>query len=683
MAVFPNYHFSDNTEYGRSILQQMEENWGTHSGQNLSFQAQADMDVRFYVGDQQVYSDVYGFNQNFQQNFIVNLIKRLVEMPVGHQMENRRSIITTPVEGSDQLTSDQMTKTLMWNDRQAKLPDIYSDAFKGACMTGLTWVDFYLDWTTDPICGDIMADLSHYSEVIFDPFMSRIDMSDCDFWWRRSYVSENQAHTLLPGYEDLVKNVRPSTVKSTMDGKFQFTPQSIFYNSTKLYTYDEYWHRIFRDQQMIINESNGMFLEWRGTPSGLRDYLSYIKQNFPNDSIIVRENKIPSVARAIVLNGIMVEDEYQPYKLDIYPIVPVMAYWTPQSTSLYNKIQGIVRGARDPQYLFNKFLVNMMDCIDAQPHSGFIAEEDSVRNPKSLHASGPGRVIWKKKGVGPDAIVRIDPPPLPVAQQQTIEMLQKLMIDTTGANETNLGLKDDKVAGVLNMLNQRAGLTTLNSIFDNLDRAMKRGGEIRMQMIQNNFTPHKMERILNEEPSQQFYERVFGKYDVVIEDGYDTSTQRQLAFAQGIKLRELLGEVIPASWLVSKATIQDKNDLVQTLKQQEQQQAQIMQTQAQGAAEEQQATIAMAKAQAAYQVAGAQERNSRIIENVALSKKNEEEATLKKAETLQKLADLDIVQIERLLAISNILDQNINMSQNRNMAAPPATPQTAQSQPRQ
>lgn len=665
MPAFPNYHYSDNTGKDRDILNQMEENWMAHSSQNLYFQGQADLDVRFYVGDQRVFNDLYGgqFNNMHRQNFTVNLTKRLVEMPVGHQLENRRSITSVPIEGSDQLTSDQLTKILMWNDRQAQIPDMFSDAFKGACITGLNWVNAYMDYTYDPISGDIKVDQCSYSEVIFDPFFTRIDMSDCDFWWKRSYVSKAQAYALLPGEEKLVDNMRPMGTKAQMDGKFQFTPQSVFYNRDKLLTYDEYWYRSYRNQKLLFNSENGTTFEWMGDDKSLKEYRAYVQQEFPDAEIRVLDNLVPSVSRAIVLNGVVAANEQSPYRLDMYPVVPVMAYYTPQSNSLVNRIQGIVRGARDPQFLFNKFLLSTMDTIDAQPHSGFIAKADSVVNPKSLHKTGPGQVIWRKKNSDISDVVKIEPPAPPVAQMQMSETLQKLMIDTTGANETNMGLSDDKVAGVLNMLNQRAGLTTLNSIFDNLDRAMKQFGRIRMQLIQRNFMPEKVKRIINEEPSQQFYERAFGKYDVAVEDGYDTTTQRQLAFAQALKLKEIVPE-IPGSFLIEKSTLQDKDDLVKMLQAQEQAASQQAQAQSQVAMQETQATIDMAKAQAAYQQAGAVERKSRVIEiaagaveREAEADKDREQAALNKIKALKELEEIDIGQIERLIQIAKYVEE--------------------------
>ena len=665
MPIFPNYTLEDNDSTGRSILSDMEDRWTQDSSLNLHFQAEADRDVRAYVGDPTVYTDLYGADYPaYNQKFIVNLVKRLVEMPVGHQLEHRRSITTIPIEGADQKTSDQMTKVLMWNDRQASIPDTFSEAFKGSCITGLNWVEAYLDYSSDPLSGDIKADVVHYNEVIFDPFFKKLDMSDCGYWWRRSWVTKAQALALLPDYEELVRSQMPRSNDNGLDGKFQYAPQSIFRNTTGLLTYDSYWYRSYRNQKLIIDESSGRFVDFKGSDSDLRDFKESMRFNYPDSQLRIQENTVPTTRRSTVLNGVLVVDEPNPLGLDDYPIVPVAAYFTAQSNSLMNRIQGIVRGARDPQFLFNKFLISTMDTIDAQPHSGFIAKEDSVINPKALHKTGPGQVIWRKKHTTLEDIQKIEAPNPPVAQMQMTEVLQKLMIDTTGANETNLGLSDDKVAGILNMLNQRSGLTTLNSLFDNLDKAMKYFGKIRMGIIQNKFLPEKIRRILNEEPSEQFYDRAFGKYDCVVEDGYDTSTQRQLAFAQALKLKEVLGDAIPGSYLIDKSTMQDKNDLMQMVQKQEQMAAQQAQQQAQMAMQEQRAAMNMAQAQANYQNAGATERTSRIYENMALmdereaeALKDREQAVLNKMKAMAELENISMDKIEKYVRIAQLIKQ--------------------------
>ena len=112
------------------------------------------------------------------------------------------------------------------------------------------------------------------------------------------------------------------------------------------------------------------------------------------------------------------------------------------------------------------------------------------------------------------------------------------------------------------MLRQGAGLTTLQTLFDQLDRSQKLLGRVILEVIQNNFTPGKVKRIIEEEPTPEFYNKTFGKYDAVIEEGFNTSTQRQMNFAQLLQLREL-GIPIPNESLLDAATIQNKTKLIE------------------------------------------------------------------------------------------------------------------------
>lgn len=666
MPVYPNY--SNNDDAGRSIVRQMEENWETHSRQNLYFQTEAAIDYRFYVGEQQVWYDMYGSSiPPHRQNFSVNLMQRLVHLPVGYQMDHRRSIVTTPIEGSDQLTADQFTKLLLWNDRKAKVQEMFSDAFKGACIGGLNWVTLYQDYSNDPISGDTCVDNVTYNQAIFDPFMSKLDMSDCDFWWRRNYVTKRQAKALLPGHDYLIDTMNYSVGQMTdKDGKFQFTPQSVFGADTKLFTYDDYFYRSYRTQKKLANPSNTMQFEWNGSDKDLREYKQYLRDQFPDEDIEVIENDIPTVHRAVVVNGQVVTQGERYLGLDTYPCTPVVGYWTPESTALQYKIQGIVRGLRDSQFLFNKFLCNAMDSLDAQ-FSGYIAKEDSVVNPKSLHKTGPGQVIWRKKDSMPDDISKIEPPAPATGQWDVVDRLTKMMIDQTGQNEASLGQADDDMAGILAMLKQGQGMLAQKILFDNLDRSMKHFANIRMKVFQNTMVPEKVERVLGEQPSQEFYDRTFGQYDCVVEDGYDTSTQRQLAFAQSLKLKEM-GAPIPWSFIMDNAALQNKTQLQQIMQQEEQAQAQAQQQQQQMAMQEQQATIKMAEAQAQYQEAGQRERDSRVYENIALmdereaeALKDREQALLNKMKALREFEDIEIDQIYKFLEISRLMKEQEQM----------------------
>jgi len=106
-----------------------------------------------------------------------------------------------------------------------------------------------------------------------------------------------------------------------------------------------------------------------------------------------------------------------------------------------------------------------------------------------------------------------------------------------------------------------------------------------VDLIQTNFTPGKIKRIIEEEPAPQFYNKAFGTYDVAVEEGLNTTTQKQMQFAQLLQLREA-GVPISQDDLLEAATIQNKKKIIENARAQQQMAMQMQQTQVQAAVEE-------------------------------------------------------------------------------------------------
>jgi len=214
------------------------------------------------------------------------------------------------------------------------------------------------------------------------------------------------------------------------------------------------------------------------------------------------------------------------------------------------------------------------------------------------------------------------------------------------------------------MMRQGAGLTTLQRLFDQLDYSQKLLGKIMIKLIQTNFTPGKVQRIIEDQPSEQFYNKNFGIYDAAVEEGFDTTTQRQVQFAQLMYLRES-GIQIPSDVIIESATLQNKNDLIKSIQQQEQAAQQQQEAQSQMQLQEQEATMQLAKARASADIGLGIERASRVQENrmmaversaeaaqnMANAQKDEDQALLNKVKAIKELQEIDVRQLRDLVGI--------------------------------
>lgn len=659
--IFPQLGPSYYDEADRPILSKMEAFYAESITINQAFWSEADTDTRFETGDQTLWNDLYGnLPANRRRQFTFNRIRRVINMISGHQRRNRKSTIVIPVENGDAETADQFTKILMWCNQQEGVLETISSAFHGSLVTGMNLLQVWVDYRSDPISGNIKVDNCAYNTFLIDPFFKKPDLSDCNGLWKRSFLTKRECVSLMPDKYEAILGLQGNDTGSARDGKFQFAPESYNYATANLLTYDEFYYRDYRTQQMLLDTQTGETTEWRGNDKeALKNFLNAYPQ------LTVIESEIPTVRLAIVIQGKVFYDGPQPSGLDMYPFVPVFAYYNPQTPYYQNKIQGVVRGLRDSQYLYNRRRAIELDILESQINSGWIYKENALVNPKDVFLFGQGRGLALKDEANMSDVQQIVAPQIPPSMIQLSELLAKEVQEISGVNEELLGSAVDDKAGILSMLRQGAGLTTLQILFDNLDHAQKLLGKIMIDLIQMNFTPGKVKKILEgQEPAPLFYNKAFGKYGAAVEEGLNTTTQKQMQFAQLLQLREA-GVPIPDESLLEACTIQNKKQLLESIQQAKQAQQQQAQQQAEVSMAEQMARTELAQARATADRGLGLERVSRVQENQALAVerqaaaiKDEEQALLAAVKALKEIDGIDLDQIHKLVALSNILKQN-------------------------
>jgi len=653
LTLFPQLTDSYYVDQDNSILKRMDYAYTKNVTINQNFWSEADIDHRFHAGDQTLWNDIYGNVPAFRRRqFNFNRIRRVVNMIDGYQRDHRKSTICVPVESSSDQTADQFTKLLFHSNQTGDILHTISDAFKGALIGGMNLMSLWVDYRNDPVNGDIKVDNVAYNGYLIDPYFKKMDLSDCNDIWTRKYLSRQQVLSLLPGREDEIKNFKGW---GNRDGKFQFMPESFSYAMQDLLIYDEFWYMDSRRQKMLVDTQTGESIEWKGNDEDLAEFLRFYPQ------ITVVDNEIPSVKLAITVQGKVMYHGPNPLGIDEYPFVPVWGYYEPQIPAFPWRVQGVVRGLRDAQYLYNRRKVIELDILESQVNSGIIFKENALVNPKDAFLQGQGRSLALKADAQITDVQQIPAPQIPPSMMQLSELLGREIQEISGVNEELLGSAVDEKAGILSMLRQGAGLTTLRGLFDNLDRSQKLLGNLQIRLMQQNWTPGKIQRIIQQEPTQEFYNRAFGKYDAVVEDGLNTSTQKQMQMQQLLQMREL-GVPVPTNLLIENSTLQNKKELIDAIGQQEASQAKAAEQQQQVQIQVLQAQIEDLKAKAMANEGLGVERASRVQENRALAVERMAQAQhdrasgdLDRAKAAKELSTIDLDHLERALNILKML----------------------------
>jgi hypothetical protein len=662
MALFPQIGPEYLSEEDRGIKERMEAFYAESISINQSFWAEADTDTRFEAGDQTLWTEIYNaMPYNRRNHFNFNRIRRVVNMISGHQRRNRKSTIVTGVDNADEMTADQFSKIIMWINQQEHVLETISDSFQGSLVTGMNLLQVWVDYRSDPVSGNIKVDNCSYNSFLIDPFFRKADLSDCNGLWKRSFLTKKEAISLLPDHKNEIMQLQGQGAR---DNKFEFMPENTSTGVKSLLTYDEYHYRDYRSQRILIDSQTGETLEWKSEDEeSLKRFLSLYPQ------ITVSEHEIPTVRVAILVQGKVFYDGPNPIGIDSYPFVPVFAYYTPQIPYFPWRVQGVVRGLRDAQFLFNRRKIIELDILESQINSGWKYKENALVDPKDVFLSGQGRGLALKTEAQMTDVEQIIPPQIPPSMIELSKLLADEIQEISGINEELLGSATDDKAGILSMLRQGAGLTTLQVLFDRLDMSQKLLGKLMIDIIQANFTPGKVKRIIEEEPAPQFYNKAFGKYDAAVEEGLNTTTQKQLQFAQLLQMREA-GVTVPDSVLLEASTMQNKKDLMQAVEAQNQAQQQAQEEERQATMQEQAARAELAQARAIADRGLGLERASRVAENEAMAIGNMYEAEKDKyagylsiVKALKELEGMDLESMQKLVEISRMIKENETLTQ--------------------
>lgn len=539
------------------------------------FWCEAKRDLEFSLGKQWSHQQVAYLRMQGRDPLVFNKMKRVINMISGYQRKHRLAMTVEPIENADEQTSNQLSACLMWIMQYLNGYNVMSDCFEqGALKTGINLLAIYLDYSEDPVNGDIRFRRLPYNSFLLDPNFTERDLSDCSWLTTRQYLNKDIVKILLPGQAGEIEKIRPRG----LDMKYAYLPMRKDMYGKDLLSYDGFWVKKAEQATMIIDKQTGEMRVWKSDKKRLDLFLG--------DSYQIHGDRLATAPtwRSTAEFNILVNDEPlyhgpDPWGLDDFPYVPIIGYWDPEYDDAKWKLQGVSRCMRDPQTEGNKRRLKVLDMIDSQIASGWKAKEGAPVNPESLYRSGQGEVVWIKDDAQMTDVEKVTPPDIPAGMFQLMDVLDKDLMEIPGANSELFGMPEGEnleVAAILAKQREGAGLTILQPLIDNYRTSKKIAGQKLIKMIQKNWSPLKVQRIINQTPSPEFYKHSFGKYDCIPAEGLLSDTQRQLYFSQLLYLKSQ-GAPIPWTALFDAAPIQGKKRLQEMITQAEESQKVQMQ----------------------------------------------------------------------------------------------------------
>lgn len=580
-------------------------------------------------------------------------------MITGYQRQHRKSFTYIPTEGADPNTTDQYTRVITHVANAEGIHEQFSRACEQACVTGMVLVQPYLDYNADDQAqGNLKLKVWEYNSFLVDPYFREPDMSDAQFVWCQEYISKKEAEFRFP---DKLENIAPMAGTPQRYGSFYFLPENYNMARNDLMVLSYVWYKWKRKKKRLYSRSRNQFFDFAGGDGQLEQILYGI----PDMEEVTVE--VPCWKLAVVLNDQLMYQGDNPLGFDNCPFVPIYWNYEPHNNYYDLRVRGLVRTMRDSNYLLNRRIIINHDISEATINQGWKRKVGAVANEDNLKKSGQGWDIIVNEGYELTDVEKIQPSAVPESDMALADQLRSLIFSTSGVDLENWSAQNDKQASSLTtMLKQAANLMVLQKYFDQWDYSLKLLGERLLQIVLNNWTAEKVSLYIGEEPSPHFYSRVFAKFQVLVEEGLLTPTQRNMQAQQLMDINQLFGrEVFPPSMIIKDMNLSGKAEAMQFLQQQEQQ----MQAQQQEAQNIQhtfeEAKLKELYARAAAQIATARERHGRTEADIGLFEErlseithNRAMATKAKMEALDKLVDIvgKFGEIETALKMSQIQD---------------------------
>lgn len=584
--------------------------------------AEAHKDFKYYLEDPWTEADRAYFRDQDREVLNFNIIRRIIKMITGYERRNRLALRIAPSEGSDSKVASQLTGIIMPLMQNNCGYEIVSDSFEmGALVAGANLIEPYLDRK-----GNIQFSRKPYNKFLLDPNFTRRDLKDCShIIIHEEGMRTEDVKSLVPGEGKLI------TEYAKQEGGNESLPFSAYSGrgkeSGKRCNYSEFWERKTKKIKIVANRGSGKQFEWQKGKKELEEL-----QRRYGYQLTTWDDYKETVIFSAYVNGKCVHKGPDPNRIDDYPHCLMAGFWYPEYDSYSAKLQGEVRPLRDPQREVSKRISKILDIIDSQVSTGMMAEEKSMVNPDDIHASGQGKGIWLKEGaLSGGKVQERKIGDIPAGLFQLNHDLQSLINLIGCVNDSMFGTDElkNQVSGYLMALRTGAGLVALQDLFDN------RGGTLRqlafktVKMIQQNYSPQKVFRIINEQPAPNFYSEDLTTYDCTPQEGVLTETQ-QMTFYTELKALRDAGFNIPEEVVIEAAPVQFKEKVKQAIinAQRQAQQANAQQL------KEKQLIDQMRGAKIAADLGRAAERRSQDEENKA-------GAALDRVKTMKEIQKFD------------------------------------------
>ena len=564
-------------------IEKMKEFWEEAYRGQAEYTNKANLNYGFYEGGDKQWEarDIEILDELQRIHLSINIIFPIVNLLTGYERQNKLDIKCYPKKGGNLLVANLLTELCKHiEDTSDALYDRSAMFFDGL-VSSKGFISLDIRYEEDPFNGEIVASLEDPFDICEDPNNKKYDLNFGKYIIKSYWGDKEQIKLIYPKsekelesfkYDDLDTRDReliPGTdrVPTRFKGRLRETwwkhyEKAIFLIDTLNMDYGRV-HKSKEELLKIILEKDRRRAEEQGT----------------RPIFVVRENVVPVLNCTTTLGSkLELEHVEKPFgEMVKFPVIRFIPYF------IKGNFLGVVDNLIDPQKEKNKRRSQAINLLNQSVNSGYFDKEDGGAGREQLEelAKEPAPVITYKD-TKPE---KIQPTPFSVGHIRLEEMAELDATKISSVNMNMLARAGVSESGVKDRQRIFQGLIGSEVIFDNMRYTHKIYSETMIDMIRNTntFSTAEMMAIASEAKMEgnvdQLLEairsRKIGKYGIKVEASNTNPTIRMANFEMLLDMAKIYGGLIPPDIVIEASDLAQKEEIMERMRQQAQQQAML------------------------------------------------------------------------------------------------------------
>jgi hypothetical protein len=499
----------------------------------------------FIAGRQWDEKDLAQLQEEQRPYVTFNIAGKYMDAITGLQINNRQEIRYFPRTNGAAKVNELMTGAVAWCRDLSNMIDEETDGFYDATLTGLGWMEGYIDKDLEPE-GVAAGRRVDNMEMLPDPNARQRNLEDARFVIRERLMDHDEYAELFEGYADAVYDENPAVDDKAndldTDTGIQVIPSPHDYGDSK----GDTGERVTRgkcpvqDYQFWRREKRFVVTSQMGKRELTED--DYVAQKEALDALLAQgiPLKVDVISRKVYYRAYFSKGKMGPYGESPYQEGFTYHAITGKRDRNKRTWYGLGRAMIDSQNWTNKFFSTILYCLMVGAKGGILAEEDAFKDARKAESewANPNSITWMKKGSltgdsGPKVI------PKPMAQYpQGLDRLMTFTVDSMpnilGLSPELLGMQDKVQSGVLEAQRKQSAMAIIAWAFDAMRRYYKSMGRQLARYV-TDYMPEGMLVKINGPESAQYVPLLKNElaltFDVIVDEAPTSTNMRERVWA--------------------------------------------------------------------------------------------------------------------------------------------------------